>query len=880
MYDTCRTCGPSPPRTSRIGKSAFAQKLLFGRAMQRHTTLTVVFSILVISLSGNAHAICGLDGAVREIVRSVDDPQAVRALAVKVHLRGTCAACHLARYGGPRNEFGDVVNVLLTRRDREAPARQRDVGRHLIDIPANPSMPNSPTFGELFQQGRFPASSLINREPPLPEAAARVSENVNAEQAKQMVANIEAESLFGILQLRRTHEVTLDVAEALAEFRGDTLILGIQSLSPEVATALANSRAANVWLHSLTTLTPEAAEAISKLKGHLVLTGLTELESVPLAEKLASRPGALSFPYLNTITPEVAAALAKSPESLTLAGLSEISLEVEQKLAETIGNLSLPNLRGFQSISLAKKFASISVLLPKIEALTTQQLELMVGVKGQDSFWGGVYLPIALITPDIATSLAATTRSISLTLMGNKPLDDKSLRTLLTSRCKITLQELEALPESQVRIVAQELSSRTIRTGIVGFASLSLPNLKRLDTAFLAETLIQSSGSNFPGVTSISPEAAAAFGSLPDQVTKGPDGKLVIRPSGDLSFPSLEELSPETARLLLNKSWLSLSFPSLQDVSRETVRLMAQQTFRLNLGIPALPPAFADALAQTPTDTNLGGGYVLFPHVTDLSPEAARILVSSLNRGVETMGNGNVRISKSPKLYFGGDFGFPSSGFSTLSPKLAVELAKYEGILAIQGLRELPDESAAALASFPGPYLILSGPAAEKLSPAAAASLAKIPGVLQIELKELDSVPLAERFARQINWTLSSLEVVSKEAAPSLSQYKQFFEVRGLTVIDSPEIARRLAQGTTGGNSITLPALSTLTPEAARILASSDKPLYLGLTVIDSSEVARALSESKGKLSLPRLRAATSEVIEILKLSESNLYVLPEVQFN
>jgi hypothetical protein len=515
------------------------------------------------------------------------------------------------------------------------------------------------------------------------------------------------------------------------------------------------------------------------------------------------------------------------------------------------------------------------VLLPKIEALTTQQLELMVGVKGQDSFWGGVYLPIALITPDIANSLAATTRSISLTLMGNEPLDDKSLRTLLTSRCKITLQELEELPDSQTRILAQELASPTIRTGIVGFSSLSLPSLKRLDTAFLAETLIQSSGSNFPGVVSISPDAAAALGSLPDQVAKGPDGNLVTRPSGELSFPSLEELSPETARLLLNKQWLSLSFPSLQDVSLETVRLMAQQTFRLNLGIPALPPEFADALAQTPTDTNLGGGYILFPQVTDLSPEAARILVSSLNRGVETMGNGNVRISKSPKLYFGGDFGFPSSGFTRLAPETAAELAKYEGILAIQGLSELPDESAAALASFPGPYLILSGPAAEKLSPAAAASLAKIPGVLQIQLKELDSVPLAERFARQINWTLSSLETVSKDAAPALSQYQQFFEVRGLTVIDSPEIARRLAQGTTGGNSVTLPALSSLTPEAARILASSDKPLYLGLTVIDSSEVARALSESRGKLSLPRLRAATPEVIEILKLSESNLYVLP-----
>jgi hypothetical protein len=108
----------------------------------------------------------------------------------------------------------------------------------------------------------------------------------------------------------------------------------------------------------------------------------------------------------------------------------------------------------------------------------------------------------------------------------------------------------------------------------------------------------QSTGFNFPGVTEISPEAAAALGSLPDAEYRGPDGTVEVRPSGDLNFPSLEELSPETARLLLRKRWLSISLPALQDVSLETVRLMARQTFRLNLGIPALPPEFADAFAR------------------------------------------------------------------------------------------------------------------------------------------------------------------------------------------------------------------------------------------------------------------------------------------
>jgi hypothetical protein len=80
-----------------------------------------------------------------------------------------------------------------------------------------------------------------------------------------LVQEVEAESRFGIMQLSRTYEITPVVAEVLAEFRGEMLILGLKSLSPEVAAALAKSQAANVWLHSVTSVSPEAAEAIVKL---------------------------------------------------------------------------------------------------------------------------------------------------------------------------------------------------------------------------------------------------------------------------------------------------------------------------------------------------------------------------------------------------------------------------------------------------------------------------------------------------------------------------------------------------------------------------------------------------------------------------------------
>lgn len=837
------------------------------QSMRPMSRFGILLSIALLVAPKEASAICGLDGAVRELMRRVANPDAAKALSQKTQLYGTCTACHLARFGGPRNEFGNAINTLLTIRDREDPVRQREVGLRMKDILANPSLPDSPTFGELFLLGRYPADSLVNKEPPLPQILGRKSESHSVEQAREMVTTTEKQSRFGIVQLSTTTEMTPDVAEVLASFRGDTLILGMKSLSPEVAAALAKSQAANVWLHSITTVSPKAADAISKLPGHLVLSSLTELDSVTLAGKLAARPGALSFPFLKTISPEVASALAKTERSLTLAGLTNVSPAVQEELAETVGMLSIPNLKSLDSLLLAKKLKAPAVLLSKVQKLTAEQFEQFVGDKGQLSFWGGICLPITAITPELATVAAANPRSINLTLSGTEAVSDEDLQALLTSRWNVTLLDVEQLTEGQIAVLNEALPSTTLRPGVLEFPRLSLPKLRKLDSAILAKTLVRSSGFTFPAVTEISPEAAAALGSLPDNENRRRDGTVDIRPSGDLNFPSLTELLPETAELLLKKRWLSISLPSLQDVSKETIRLLAQQTFRLNLGISSLTPEIADAFAPTPTDTNMGGGFILLPNVQNLSPEAARILVNSLNRGYTY--RGDIRLSNSPKIYFGGDFGFPGSGFGTLLPEVAMELARYDGTLAFQGLNELPDASAAALASFPGPYLILSGPGAETLTPAAAESLATLPGVLQIPLQHLDSVPLAERFARQTSWSLSNLETVAAPAARALTQYRQFFELRALTTLESPEMARRFTEGATSGSSITLPALSTLSPEAAAILASGSKPLYLGLTVIDSPTVAVALAKTSNDVSLPRLRAATAEVITILAESKS-----------
>ena len=127
-------------------------------------------------------------------------------------------------------------------------------------------------------------------------------------------------------------------------------------------------------------------------------------------------------------------------------------------------------------------------------------------------------------------------------------------------------------------------------------------------------------------------------------------------------------------------------------------------------------------------------------------------------------------------------------------------------------------------------------------------------------------MPLAERFAWQYSRSFYDLERISKESIPSLVKYQGIFDVRKIAVLESPELARRFLQNSWGP---TLPALTSISPEAAEIVATSSKSMLLGLTTLDSPAVATALAKAPAGVKLPRLRAATPEVIAILKDAKS-----------
>jgi hypothetical protein len=468
------------------------------------------------------------------------------------------------------------------------------------------------------------------------------------------------------------------------------------------------------------------------------------------------------------------------------------------------------------------------------------------------------------MTEEIATLFANHPEAGRLDL-GIGPISDRPLQILVQSQLSVTLREVQSLNDEQVQILSTAADS--VPGGpFGGQTKIRLPKLKTLDSPLLAATLLRCSA-GFDSVTTISLDAAAALASVPNRQTKNPDGTVRVLPPYGLAFPSLTELSYDCAQLLMTHNWSGISLPSVQEVSPDTLRSLVQRSSYLELGIAKLSPELAFTLSEMASNpVDLGGGILSFPSLMELTPDVARILVRSLNRGNELSSFGG--LNRAPQLFLGGRRPWSVSvlnGSLPLTPELASELAGYRGRLSFANLEELSPRVAAELATYRGPILGLVGPATDRLSPETAAALAKFTGKLEMPLRVLDSIPLAEKYARDKR-TVDWLEVISATVVPTYVKQDNFFTHRQLAVLDSPIIAARLIQDSSGQS---LPSLQTISREAAEVLATGPNALFLGLIVLDDPAVARSLANSPKGAQLPRLRAATPEVLAILKAAPS-----------
>jgi hypothetical protein len=202
-------------------------------------------------------------------------------------------------------------------------------------------------------------------------------------------------------------------------------------------------------------------------------------------------------------------------------------------------------------------------------------------------------------------------------------------------------------------------------------------------------------------------------------------------------------------------------------------------------------------------------------------------------------------MAKKPAIVYSIDGGFANfDALTALTPEVAEVLVKHEGALSFNGLTELSPETAAVLAkhapskSFGHADLRLNS--LKTLSPKAAEALAAHPGkVLLYSLENLDSIPLAQKLARQWGEVRLGVTELSPPVAAELAKHRGNEENK-----TRPGVIARRADG--AASVLRIDNLTSISPETAEALAAHEGVLVLNDLTSLPPAVAASLAKRVG----------------------------------
>jgi len=139
-------------------------------------------------------------------------------------------------------------------------------------------------------------------------------------------------------------EIDLEVAQALAEHRDGLAIVGIKSLTDDLAAALAKCRGGSLILDSVERLSTAASVSLAGYSGWLNLNGSRQWPDGGL-EAIVTHEGGLSI-GLAGISPEQARVLARHRGPLYVLGVEGIDEEAARELVTHKGPIDLWRANG------------------------------------------------------------------------------------------------------------------------------------------------------------------------------------------------------------------------------------------------------------------------------------------------------------------------------------------------------------------------------------------------------------------------------------------------------------------------------------------------------------------------------------------------------
>jgi hypothetical protein len=285
-------------------------------------------------------------------------------------------------------------------------------------------------------------------------------------------------------------------------------------------------------------------------------------------------------------------------------------------------------------------------------------------------------------------------------------------------------------------------------------------------------------------------------------------------------------------------------------------------------------------LEKKPTTVSqLDGGFLSFDALTTLLPEVAEVLVGiegalSLNALTELSPETAAALAKHPPAKAFGFADLRLNGLKTISNAAAEALAAHQGKLLLHALERLDSVPLAQKLAREWGELRLG---LKELSPEIAAELAKHRG--NEEDKTRPGVVFRRIDGAASVLRLDALESLSPETAEALAAHEGVLVLNGIASLD-PSVAAPLAKRT--GNrktkregTLVLNGLSSLSPETAAALASFPGELVLKAIPELSPETAAALAKHKGRLHLTGLERLSPETHAALKVHPNLLLPNP-----
>jgi hypothetical protein len=220
-------------------------------------------------------------------------------------------------------------------------------------------------------------------------------------------------------------------------------------------------------------------------------------------------------------------------------------------------------------------------------------------------------------------------------------------------------------------------------------------------------------------------------------------------------------------------------------------------------------------------------------------------------------------MEKKPATLYSIDGAFANfDALTTLTPEVAEVLVKHEGSLSFNSLTNLTPETAAVLAKhapvkqFGYADLRLNG--LKTLSPKTAEALAAHQGkVLLYSLEKLDSVPLAQKLARQWGEVRLGLRDLSPPIAAELAKHRGNEEDK-----TRPGVIFRRQDG--AASVLRLDNIASLSPETAEALAAHEGVLVLNDLTSLPPAVAASLAKRVGNSKTKRTGTLVLNGLETL----------------